>query len=196
MATAVADGVLLAAGFSSRAGCFKMTAEIGGRPLLLWGLETMAAACERVIVVAGFAAHRVRALVAGRPGVELVVNENFAAGMLSSVQAGAARVRAARFFVLPGDLPLVGGAVYRRLLETDAEIAVPVHDGRRGHPVLLDRRLLGALLDEPGESSLGRFIGRRRPLAVEVDDPGILADLDEARDMKQINAMLDEGVKR
>ena len=129
--------MLLAAGRSSRAGTFKMEVELAGKPLLVWSLEAMAAVCERVIVVAGFAPEKIRRLVAGRPGVELVVNENFAAGMLTSVQAGVRLVRAPRFFLLPGDMPLVRAAVYRKLLAAQAEIVVPVCRGRRGHPVLL-----------------------------------------------------------
>ncbi len=113
MAEAV-DGVLLAAGCSSRAGTFKMTAEVGGKPLLPWGLEAMAAVCGRVIVVAGSAGGKdPPAWSPAAPGSSWCVNEHFAAGMLSSVQAGAARVRAPRFFLLPGDMPLVRAAVYR-----------------------------------------------------------------------------------
>jgi molybdenum cofactor cytidylyltransferase len=91
------EGILLAAGRSSRAGVFKMELELAGKPLLLWSLETMAAVCERVIVVAGFAPEKILRLVNNRPGVEVTVNENFAAGMLTSIQAGIRLVRAPRF---------------------------------------------------------------------------------------------------
>ena len=185
-----ADGVLLAAGCSSRAGFFKMEAELAGKPLLLWSLEAMTAVCGRVIVVAGAGAGKVERLVAGRPGVELVVNDKFSSGMLSSVQAGVRRVRAPRFFLLPGDMPLVGAAVYRGLLKSDADIVVPVCGGRRGHPVLISSRLVPAILAEPAASSLGRFIRRRGSEAVDVEDPAILADLDEPRDLKKISALL------
>ena len=189
------DGVILAAGCSRRAGTFKMTADIGSKPLLLWGLDQMAAQCGRVIVVAGFEAEKIRALVAGRSEVDLVINENFTAGMLSSVQAGAARVRAPRFFLVPGDLPLVKATVYQKLLAANAGIAIPECRGRRGHPVLLDSSLIRVLLAEPLTSSLGRFIARHGSVSVEVDDPGILADLDDANDMKKINALLGAGGK-
>jgi molybdenum cofactor cytidylyltransferase len=189
------DGVLLAAGRSSRAGVFKMAAELAGKPLLIWSLETMNAHCPRVIVVAGFAAEKVRGLAAGRPGVEVVVNENFAAGMLTSVQTGVRLIRTRRFFLLPGDMPLVKASVFRKLLGCGAEIAVPVWGGRRGHPVLLDSRLIPDLLAEPPASSLGRFIARRGFETVEVDDPGIVADLDDPGDLRRISARLDGGGK-
>lgn len=187
------DGVLLAAGRSSRAGMFKMEAVLAGKPMLIWSLDAMAAVCARIIVVAGYAPERILRLVRDRPGTEVIVNENFAGGMLTSIQAGIARVRARRFFLMPGDMPLVKTPVYRKLLTVPVEIAVPVCQGRRGHPVLLAASLIGALLDEPLDSSLARFIAGREFATVEVDDPGIFADLDEGDDIKKMDALLRAG---
>lgn len=189
MAEAV-DGVLLAAGCSCRAGTFKMTAQVGGKPLLQWGLEAMASACARVIVVAGSGAERIRRLVSDRPEAELVVNENFASGMLSSVQAGVALVRTPRFFLLPGDMPLVRAGIFRELLGHAADVVVPACNGRRGHPVLLARSLVPGILAEPEGSSLGAFLRRRESVVVETGDPGVLADLDFGEDFETIAARL------
>lgn len=120
----------------------------------------------------------------------MVVNENFAAGMLTSIQAGIRLVRADRFFLLPGDMPLVRAGVYEKLLAARGEIVVPACRGRRGHPVLLDGRLVPALLAEPPDSSLGRFICRRGSATAEVGDPGIFTDLDEPGDIGGIEALL------
>jgi molybdenum cofactor cytidylyltransferase len=184
------DGVLLAAGRSSRAGTFKMEMELAGKPLLVWSLETMAAVCERIIVVAGFAPEKIQRLVKGLPGVEVAVNENFAGGMLTSIQTGIRLVRAPRFFLLPGDMPLVKAPVYQMLLAVKAEIVVPLCQGRRGHPVLLASRLIPELLAEPLDSSLGRFIARRGFETVDVVDPGIFTDLDDENDIIKIDALL------
>jgi len=189
------DGILLAAGRSSRAGSFKMEVPLAGKPLLLWSLETMAEVCPRVIVVAGFSPEKIRCLVQGRPEAELVVNADFASGMLTSVQAGVRRVRARRFFLMPGDMPLVRTSTYRKLLAANAEIAVPRCRGRRGHPVLLDGGLINALLAEPPGSSLGRFIERQGFAVVDVDDPGILSDVDDPESKKRIDAALRDGGK-
>lgn len=189
-ASEAVDGVLLAGGCSSRAGRIKMEAWIGGRPLLLWGLDAMAAACGRVIVVAGARADLVRRLVSGRPQVELVVNEDFASGMLSSVQAGARCVRSPRFFLLPGDMPLVRPEVFRRLLALEGDVVVPACDGRRGHPVLLARSLIPGILAEPAGSSLGAFLRRRGNAVVETGDPGVLSDLDTPEDLERADAAL------
>jgi len=188
--------VLLAAGRSSRAGTFKMEARLAGKPLLLWSLESMAAVCGRVIVVAGFAPERIIKLVGDRPGTEVTVNENFAAGMLTSIQAGVGRVRARRFFLMPGDMPLVQAPVFQKMLAVEAGIAVPVCQGRRGHPVLLAGSLVHDLLAEPLDSSLARFIERRGFVTVDVDDPGIFADLDDRDDLKKMDALLRAGGRK
>lgn len=180
----------MAAGRSSRAGIFKMEAELAGKPLLLWSLEAMAEVCERIIVVAGFAPEKIRRLVENRPEAELVVNEDFASGMLTSVQTGIRSIRAPRFFLMPGDMPQVKALVYKKLLAVQAEIAVPICRGRRGHPVLLAGSLIPELLAEPSDSSLGRFIERRGSKTVEVEDPGIFADLDDRNDLEKMDAWL------
>ncbi len=172
-----------------------MEAVLAGKPLLIWSLEAMAAVCARIIVVAGYAPERIFRLVQDRPGTEVIINENFAGGMLTSIQAGIALVRTGRFFVMPGDMPLVTAPVYRKLLTVKAKIAVPIAQGRRGHPVLLAASLIGALLDEPLDSSLARFIAGREFATVEVDDPGIFTDLDEGDDIKKMDALLRTGGK-
>ncbi len=192
MNPAPVDGVLLAGGCSCRAGVFKMETEVGGKPLLLWGLEAMAAACGRVIVVAGSGAEKVERLVSGRPGVELVFNENFAAGMLSSVQAGVRRVGSARFFLLPGDMPLVRPAVFLKLLGSVGDIVVPACNGRRGHPVLLSSVLIPGIMAEPSASNLGAFLRRHESTVVETADAGVLADLDLSEDFDKLDALLRE----
>lgn len=187
---AAVDGILLAGGCSCRAGVFKMARQVGGRHLLLWGLETLAAVCSRVIVVAGSEAHKVAALVAGIPGVELERNRDYALGMLTSVQAGARRVRGGRFFVLPGDMPLVRPQTLAKLLAARGDVVVPACGGRRGHPVLLAATRVPEILAEPPGSSLGNVIRRLGAVVVEVDDPGVLADVDTPADLARADADL------
>jgi molybdenum cofactor cytidylyltransferase len=172
-----------------------MEVELAGKPLLIWSLEAMATVCARVIVVAGFAPEKISRLLQGRPGVEVVVNKNYADGMLTSIQTGIRLISAPRFFLMPGDMPLVNASVYQKLLTVKGDIVVPVCQGRRGHPVLLAGNLISGLLAEPPGSSLGRFIGRHGFMTVEVADPGIFNDLDERDDIKKIDALLRAGGK-
>jgi molybdenum cofactor cytidylyltransferase len=176
------EGVVLAAGLSSRAGAYKMELPLGDKTLIERSIEGMLEVASRILVVVGWKAERVRDLLAGYPQVEIVLNEAYAEGMFSSVRAGIARVRAERFFLLPGDHALVGAAVYRQLLAVPSDIAIPTYKGRKGHPILTAGRLIPDILDQPPESTLRDYVNRKGYALVEVDEEGILIDVDTPGD--------------
>ena len=83
----------------------------------------------------------------------------------------------------PVDHPFVEATTVRALIESistsDPDVAVPVHDGRRGHPVYFARRRWENLrgVADGGARAVLRSLG---PLVVEVpvNDAGVLADID------------------
>jgi len=183
------EGVVLAAGFSSRTGpgLFKMELPFRGKTLLENTIASLLPVCSRVMVVGGYQFERVRAIVEPYPNVEPVANPNYPAGMFTSVRAGVARVKAQWFFITPGDYPLIEAATCQALLEARdahpaARVFIPVYGGRKGHPVLMARSLVPALLMEPEHSNLRAFINRNGFIPVEVSDNGILADIDTMED--------------
>lgn len=188
--TASCDGVVLAAGLSRRAGAFKPGLPLGGMPLIRHTVEGMAGVVARVVVVVGWRAERVRELLAPCPGVEFATNDAYREGMFSSVRAGIARVRAPRFFLLPGDIPLVRRETYEALRDADAPVVIPTHGGRRGHPVLMDSALIPAILARPPDSTLRDFIEAQGYVTVEVPDRGILLDADTPEDLAALEELL------
>ncbi|MDA3949576.1 MAG: nucleotidyltransferase family protein [Spirochaeta sp.] len=156
------DCVIPAAGRSSRMGAFKPLATYGGTPLLTRAINNALVVCRRVIVVTGYRSEDVVRLVAGRDRVETVWNENYRNGMVSSIACGAAAVESELFFVAPGDMPKLDETVFHRVADAagasgasgaagasgapDPPAAFfPVYAGRRGHPVLISRRVIPAL---------------------------------------------------
>jgi molybdenum cofactor cytidylyltransferase len=182
------EGIVLAAGLSSRSGRFKMALPLGDRSLIERAIEGMYALVDRVLVVVGWRAERIRELLSPYDKVELVTNPHYRAGMFSSVQAGASRVRASRFFLLPGDCALVPAQVYRQLLATDADIAIPTFRGKRGHPVLMRGGLASEILALPREAILRDYIAHRGFVPIEVEDDRILIDLDTPQDYEAMLA--------
>jgi len=180
------EGVVLAAGLSRRSGRFKMTLPLGDKTVVEVTIDGMLPFVDRVIVVVGWQAERLRTLLAGRPDVDLAYNERYREGMFSSVRAGIARVRAGRFFLLPGDQPLVQAEVYTRLLLAEGAVAIPTYHGKKGHPVLLDSGLVPEILAQPAEGTLRDCIQAEDCTTVEVEDEGILIDLDTADDYAAI----------
>jgi len=176
------QAVVLAAGQGSRAGGFKPGLDCGGVPLVVRTARAFAGVCDRVWVVTGHRSDEVAALVAGEAGVAVVFNDQWTAGMFTSVQAGARKVTADRFFVTPGDLPLLDPRVVRRLTEVEGDVVSPVYDGQGGHPVLLDRRWVDILIAADPSSRLRDVLAQVSRTNVPMDDDAVLRDIDTCED--------------
>jgi molybdenum cofactor cytidylyltransferase len=182
--------VVLAAGESKRMGRPKQVLPYGTSTILETVLaHVLASPVDGTLVVLGAAEDKVAPLLANL-SVETIVNTDFRSGMLSSVQCGIralpASARAALIFL--GDQPTVGRETAERVVAayraSGRGLVLPVHAGRGGHPLLIDLKYRA----EIGELSSG--IGLRELLArhpedisrVEIDDPGLLLDIDTPED--------------
>ena len=154
----------------------------------------MLSVARRVIVVVGWQANRIEDLLERHPRVDTVMNADYASGMFSSVRTGISRVVAPAFFLLPGDQPAVDPAVYERLLRVTADIVIPTYGGRKGHPVLFSSRLIPGILSQPPESTLRDFVHQRGFATMQVDDEGILLDIDTASDYASLSTRFASGL--
>lgn len=179
------DVLILAAGFSSRAGTFKPALDLGGKTLIARCVETFHDLCTSVIIVTGHEADRIAALVSGYPKVRLVHNADYADGMFSSVRTGVGAVSAPRFFLIPGDHPLVSPRTCEQLLAAVGNVIVPSFSGKAGHPVLIDASLNAEILAEAPASNLKAILSRHERTFVTVDDPGVLFDVDTMDDYQK-----------
>jgi molybdenum cofactor cytidylyltransferase len=185
---ATVEAVLLAAGLSTRAGRWKMALPLGDRSVLQHCVESLYDAVRRIWVVTGWQAEQVAALLQAYPKVELVPNPNYRQGMFSSVQAGLAQVQASRAFLTPGDYALISPAVYPQMLQVQAEIVIPTYRGQKGHPVLLGQNAIAEILALPGDAILRDYIQDKGFSTVEVEDEGILLDVDTPQDYTALRA--------
>ncbi|MBK3398399.1 MULTISPECIES: nucleotidyltransferase family protein [Methylobacterium] len=181
--------VLLAAGRGTRFGASpKLLSVLDGKPLVRHAAEAaVQAGLGPVVAVLGHAGAQVREALAGLP-LTIVDNPDYAAGLSTSLRAGLAALPEAvtGAIVLLGDMPRVGSGLPVRLAEAfrAAPVApaavVPVKDGRRGNPVLLNRRLLSAgIAGLTGDRGAGPLLARRDDvLELAVDEAGVLIDVD------------------
>jgi molybdenum cofactor cytidylyltransferase len=182
------DCLLLAAGSSSRMGRWKMLLPWRGSTVV----ETAAVAalehCSRLLLVVGHRGDELARLFAGRDRVEVVWNRDHERGLFSSIRAGVAGVGTARFFVALGDMPMVDPRIYRRLLEAPpAPVLRPAYLGRRGHPVLLSAQMIPLILAEPPESTMRNVLARVDGRDMDVQDAGVVLDLDEPADYERLS---------
>lgn len=181
------DGIILAAGLSSRAGDWKMGLELQGRPLIVHSVCNMHTAVERVIVVGGYRIGDLRRLLAPFPFVEIVENRDWESGMFSSVRTGVRSVTAGNFFLSPGDIPYIAPGVFRTLwAQPSAPVRIPVCNGRKGHPVLCGAEVIQAVAAAPEDSNLKEVLSRFPVQLVPVEDDGMLFDLDTPQDFRAL----------
>ena len=183
------DGIILAAGFSSRTGAFKMELQWGEKTLIQQVIDEMKALCSRVIVVAGYKKERIIELTKEYVNLEVVFNPRYTEGMFTSVKEGVKHIKSPWFFLTPGDYPLITKSIYQKLLEARCEsdqcVFIPVFNGRKGHPILVKSDLVKELLVEPEDSNLRKFIHRKGFTPVEVDEDAILVDIDTMEDYQR-----------
>jgi molybdenum cofactor cytidylyltransferase len=175
-----AAAIILAAGESRRMGRPKAFLPFRGGTFLSGIAETLSARCSPVIAVFGFDADRL--IPMAPPNVTPVANPNYALGMLTSLQAGLRAVPPACDTVLFTlvDHPAITGETIDTLLKSRAPIAIPRYRGKRGHPVLVRRRIFEEFLSEPLTAKVRDAIDRHAAGIdyIEVDDPGISDDID------------------
>ena len=170
------------------------------KPLLRVGAESFIArttalalgVASRVVIVLGAHADRVRPAIAPNSGIIVVENPNFERGQLSSLKVGlgeAVSGGADAVIVHLADHPLVSPATFRALVDeygkTASPIVVACYRGRRGHPVIFDRSVFAELMAAP-EDQGARVVVNAEPervLYVDVDDPGVVLDLDTPADL-------------
>jgi CTP:molybdopterin cytidylyltransferase MocA len=150
--------IILAAGRGERIGGPKALLTLGGESFVARSARLLARpGIERVVAVIGHEGERV-AREAGLPSdVAVVVNARYGEGMLTSILAGLDAAEAAGVegvLIHPVDHPLVDVAAADRVigaLQGGATIAVPSHDGHRGHPAGFARAAWPALRAAPPE---------------------------------------------
>lgn len=100
------------------------------------------------------------------------------------------------WLVLPGDLPLVRPESLRAVAEALAGQAVvmPHFHGQRGHPVGFARECREALLTLSGEQGAApvvrRYAAEGRMLRLDLDDEGIVTDIDTVDDLAKAERLL------
>lgn len=179
-------GLVLAAGGGTRFGASpKQLADLGGRPLLEWAVRAQCAvpAIDPVVVVLGASADAVRAGVDfGR--AQTVVCEDWASGQSASLRRGLQELADAdRVIVTLGDAPLVTPAVVSMFVDA-APRTRAVYGGRPGHPVVLGRDEISALVSMRGDRG-ARDLLRGGPI-VEVGHLCSGRDVDTPEDLEEV----------
>ena len=184
-------GLILAAGESTRMGSPKALLDFRGETFLDRLTRVFSQFCAPVVVVIGAQADKIRSGVRSPERVIFAQNANYGLGQLSSMQCGLRmapeKIEGVLFTLV--DHPNVQPSTIAALLEEPRPLlAIPRWQGRRGHPIYFGAGLIGEFLALPPDSQAKVVISRHSDDArcIDVDDPGILADVDDAAAYKRL----------
>jgi CTP:molybdopterin cytidylyltransferase MocA len=167
---------VLAAGAATRFGAAKQLAELDGRPLLEHALGAMAASgIDRMVVVLGAGAEEIAARV-DLHGAEPLICDRWDEGQSASLACGLAELSDCEAVVVTlGDQPRLSPVAIRRVIAArrrGADAVRSTYGGQPGHPVLLERRLLGRLRNVSGDHGARNLLLSVPTREVPCDDLG------------------------
>ncbi len=183
-------GIILAAGYSSRFGDYKLIMPVGCDSVVISSIKRMRAFCDKIIVVGGYKIDTLREHLKSVNDIEIVFNENYDKSMFTSVKKGVSMVDGDFFFLSPADLPFISENTYKIMIsevsKMDVDILIPAYNNRRGHPVLINSKFKSEILSYPNDYNLRDFINSKKPIILSVDDQGILHDIDTKEEYNEL----------
>lgn len=176
-------------------GLSKPLIRLQGVPLISRQLVALSGAgVDEVVVVTGHARHMIEQQVQSYV-VTLAHNDAHADGQQSSVRVGLAALSGSfdAVIVALADQPLIGASDLTELIgafkkRPAGHVVVPVVNGRRGNPIILDDVALARILES--DTNLGcRHLIERQPELVhtyETPNTRFVTDLDTVEDVQQL----------
>lgn len=186
--------VVAAAGAGSRFGGpgHKLAQPFGGSTVLGTTVQqALHSGLPLMVVTTEDLAPGVLEWVGARQMVVLSADEA-ARGMGASIATGVTESSdAGGWLVLPGDMPLVLPSTMLAVAAAlaDNAIAYAEYHGRRGHPVAFAAELYSELIQLSGDDGARRVVARYPAQGLDVDDPGVLLDVDTATDLQTLQAL-------
>ena len=166
-----------------------------GVPLINRQLIALSGAgVDEVVVVTGHARDAIEAQVQSFP-VTLAHNADYVQGQQGSVRVGLAALSGNfdAVFIVLADQPLIGSADLTELMAAfkkrpSGNLVVPVVNGQRGNPILLDDVALARILASDTDLACRHLI-ERQPELVHVHETAntrFITDLDTVLDVQQL----------
>ena len=185
--------VILAAGRSTRMGQAKQLLPLGGATVLEATIANVQrSAASEVVLVLGASAERIRR----PPGINTVFNPDYEQGMATSLQAGISALspNPSAALIILGDQPFVRPETLDQLItahhHAGRHILIPTWQAKRGNPVLIPRSLFPEVMQLQGDTGFRALFARHPELIknVEVEDEGILLDIDNQEDYRRLSS--------
>ena len=124
-------------------------------------------------------------------GIIFLRNEHYdTTQMFDSVKIGLRYLqdKCDKVLFTPVDVPLFTARTAKTILDSGAPLAVPMCEGKQGHPILIARELIPEILNDCGEMGLKGAMDRCSAplLRIDVEDPGTIHDADTPEDFSAL----------
>jgi molybdenum cofactor cytidylyltransferase len=185
--------IILAAGESRRMQTPKALLKVGAESFV----ECIVRKCkesgiEVISIVTGAHRDEIQKHMQGRQ-VDFIFNFHYPEGQLSSLKEGLRNLPTASTSALiwPVDMPLVRPETVQLLLgqyeAARKHVTIPVYESRHGHPVLYDVAAIHSALSLKASQTAKDLltIYAQDLLLVDVNDPGVIRDIDTPDDYQQ-----------
>lgn len=182
-------GVLLAAGRGERFGGNKLLARLTQQGTLMGiaAARHLISALPYSVAVLRPDDEILKQLLTAE-GLHIVTNPNADEGLGTSLACGVAAAEADGWVIALADMPAIRSetiVAVAAALAAGAPLAAPIYRGQRGHPIGFAKLFQSALMSLEGDHG-GRDILKRHKNElhlIEVDDPGVLVDIDHLTDI-------------
>jgi molybdenum cofactor cytidylyltransferase len=187
------SAVILAAGVSKRLGFNKLTLKMNGETVIRQAvLPFISAGLGKVFIVTGVHSKGIREELTGYT-LEFIENKDYSLGMSTSVKASLPFIADEEgvFFHL-GDKPFLEKEILYRMIDIYREdrkkIIVPVFNGEKGHPVLMDVGLYSTEIRSlEGDKGLREIIEKHAGDVIFIKgNEGSLFDIDTIEDVERL----------
>ena len=183
--------VIVAAGMSTRMKQFKQLLKIGNLTMAeRVVMNFQEAGIRDIVMVTGYKGDSLRKELEYL-GIRFVHNENYeTTEMFESAKLGLAEYGCEydKVFFCPVDIPFFTDLTVEKMLADDAQIVMPMKDGKTGHPIAFAGSLIPELLTYKGDRGLkgaidacGVSVSR-----IEVEDKGAFMDADTREEYQKL----------
>jgi molybdenum cofactor cytidylyltransferase len=192
-------GLLLCAGLSGRMGTSKALMVYNGLPFAVLIIKKLLSVCNEVIIVVGHEADKVILSIKKslhekeNNHVHFILNDNYRAGMFSSLQCGLKSIINADWilyhFVDQPSLPVSFYKEFVEQLPEEINWFQPSFNNKAGHPIFFERNAANIILKLSENSSLRDLCNDQRIIKQiwYCSYPEILQDVDTVEDFNNLN---------
>lgn len=187
--------IVLAAGQGSRMGGGKLLLPLGDTTVIECSVQNLISVpISNLVVVIGVYGEAIKRQLQ-KFSAKFAINPDPSSDMAESIRCGLKVVNPLEikaFLILPADIPLILPKTVRMLvaslLDSDKSIAVPLFRNRRGHPVVFRSSLYEQVMNFRSPQGIRPLVhgDLYQVLLVEVEDEGVIADLDNWDDYRRL----------